>query len=188
MHGPRFLLPPIFCALTAIAAMLPAASLQAGLSGSTVEVSAYYPDSSTVFQAGGNVVVSGAIEYPTGSFPFYNPGWQVDVNDTQLLIEWNGGGEGSYGVASFNGWVLDVISGPTIVSATVNGASGFNPIGIQIVGGNQLFVNFSGVTYPLGTTSIIDITTVPEPSLGAMLICGSGLLLTTWRRRCRGRH
>jgi len=65
-------------------------SAQAQLDGSTINVSAYYPDTSSVYQNGGNTVVSGSTEYPTGSFPSYNPTWSVDVTDNQMIITGSG--------------------------------------------------------------------------------------------------
>jgi hypothetical protein len=162
--------------ITSVAVLFAAATglAHAGLLGSTVNVSAYYPSSITIYQAGPIVTVSGAIEYPMGTFTSYNPSWQIDITDTQITISDSGGAGFPYGVASFNGWILTVISGPAISSAVADGASQFNPVGISIVNGNQLLLNFSGVAGPISGTSIIDITTVPEPA--SLVLLGLGMV------------
>ena len=137
------------------------AQASGGLDGSLVNVSAYYPTTSSVYDAGGNTVVTGAVEYPTGSFPYYNPGWQVDITDTQIIISDAGGFGFPYAGAPFNGWVLTILSGPVITSAAVDPSSQFDPVGISIVGGNQLFLNYSGVGGEGVESSIIDINSGP---------------------------
>ncbi len=149
--------------------------LQAGLLGESVNLSAHYPDASSVWQAGPIVVVSAGVEYAAGSFPSYSSSWQIDITDTQIRITDIGGLGFPYGAAPFNGWVLKTLTGPGILSATPAGDSQFNPIAISIVNGNELFLNYSEVAGPQFGTSTIDITLVPEPACLAVVglaLCG----------------
>ena len=49
--------------LSAAAIILCAQASHAGLMGSTVNMSAYFPDSASLFLDPGNVIVSGAVEF-----------------------------------------------------------------------------------------------------------------------------
>jgi hypothetical protein len=153
------------------------------LIGASVDVAAYYPDSSTLFQDGGTKTVSGSIEYPGGTFSSYNSSWQVDITDTQLIVTKTTASGFPFQPASFNGFVLTILSGPALVSASADAASNFSPVGISIVG-NKLFLNFQGVSadnavFPV--SSIININSgasgVPEPATWiTVLTSGLGLL------------
>jgi PEP-CTERM motif len=166
------------------AATVVASTANAGLSGALVNVAGYYPDTNSLIEAGPNTTVSGAIEYPDGTFSLYSSSWQIDIADTQLTISDVGGYGFPYGAAPFNGWKLTIISGPSILSAVADASSQFNPVGISIVNGNELFLNYSDVSGPQFGTSVIDIATVPEP--GTMTLVGLsivGLLAIIRRRR-----
>jgi len=144
--------------IASVAALLGAwaCSAQAGLDGSTVDVAAYYPSSSSIYQDGGVTTVGATVEYPYGTFPSYNGDISVDVTDTQMIIS-NPQGT-SFLSAAFNGFILTVLSGPTITSATVDGSSAFDPTALTVVGGDEILVNFEGVTES-GGDSVIDFTT-----------------------------
>ena len=78
---------------------------------------------------------------------------------------------------SFDGFIMTVLSGPTVTSAVADASSGFFPVGLAIVG-NQLQINFQGVAGNLNASplsSLIDVSTssaVPEPSTWAMMLLG----------------
>jgi hypothetical protein len=153
-------------------------STQAGLDGSLVNLSVYAPDTSTLYAAGANKTVSAAIEYPLYGGPQAN-GIAIDINDTQMIINWKGGYSFYLYDLSFNGYLLKILSGPNILSAVTDPVSTINPTGIWIEGGNKLFVNMGGLMLlPAGGTAVIDITTsvVPEPSTYLAGLSALGLL------------
>jgi hypothetical protein len=156
----------------------------AGLLGATVNMSAYYPTAASLYDNGGNVVVSGGVEYPAGSFSLYNNSWQIDITDTQIIITDLTSQGLPFSPATFNGWILHVVSGPDIVSATGDGASGFLPSAISVVNGD-LLLNFQGITGPAGSSSIINYSTeavsVPEPA--SLAVFAFGLLALGQARR-----
>ena len=169
-------------ALAVLAAMFTASSTQATLIGSSVNVSIYYPNVSTLYFNGGNTTVSGAIEYPNMN----NYNWEVDITGTQIVFHSILDNK-SISAGSFNGWIVTILSGPTLLSATANGSSDFNPNSISIVGGNQLLVDYASLSVLAGEKSIIDIQTaaVPEPSTylaGVLLALPFGLQGIRWLR------
>src|SRR5262249_58191566 len=90
----------------------------------------------------------------------YSESWQVDISDNQLTITDVLENGFPFFPADFNGFVLTVISGPDIISASADPSSGFSPVSITIEGGNRLLLNYVGVQGgPGGLTSIIDFTT-----------------------------
>ena len=161
----------------------------AGLIGATVDVAAYYPTSSILYADGGTRTVSGAIEYPAGSFAGYNTSFRIDITDTQLILTNAGNSTGlPFAGATFNGFILTVLSGPTLLSASVDSSSAFSPVGISSVGGNQLLLNYQGVTGPSQpVSSIININTVPEPATWLTVLASGIGLLGARRRKARRR-
>jgi len=157
--------------------------LQAGLLGETVNLSAYFPNASSVWEAGPNVVVSAGVEYAGGSFPAYSSSWQIDITDTQIRITDIGGIGFPYGTATFNGWVLKTLTGPGFLSAAPAADSQFNPVSISIVNGNELFLNYSGLAGPQFGTSIIDISLVPVPEPACLAFIGLALCGLVMKKR-----
>lgn len=161
------------------------APAQADLLGATVDVTANYPTATSVYNDPGNKVVTNAIEYAAGSYPTYNSTWQVDITGNQFVLT-NATGFGfPFGVATFNGFVLKVLSGPTILSASIDGSSDFSPVSVTVLNGNEVDVNYSGVSHtPDVVTSRVNIQTAPastpEPGSIALLIgmsiSGAGFL------------
>lgn len=170
--------------LSAFLLLVSGRAAQAGLIGATVDVSAYFPNTTSLYADGGNRVVSDALEYPLGSFASYNQLWAVDITDSQMLIEWTAFRFGTFQPAIFNGFFLSIVSGPPILTAVNDVSSVFAPVSINIVGGNTLQLNYQGLSVPAFSTSIIDITTdasaVPEPATWIPMFggCVAGILVT----------
>ena len=173
--------------LTALAMVVIAGAAQASLIGAEVNVTASFTGSSPVTSDPGNRTVSGAVEYEAGAYVGYNPRIQIDIGANQLTILDVQSLAINFGAAPFNGWILRVISGPSIVSASLDGSSGFAPFAISIMDGD-LLMNYQGVQAPAGTTSVINFTTdtdvaIPEPA--TMALFSMGLLLLGFAIRPR---
>jgi uncharacterized protein (TIGR03382 family) len=170
--------------LAGVAALAIATPASAGLLGSTVNVSTYFPDASTLFYDPGNAVVGASVEYPQGSYPPYNTSWEVDVSDNRITITDVLGTGLSFAPGSFNGFVLTVVSGPSIVSASVDAASTIVPVDVTVSGG-RLFINFAGVSDQDFGSGIVTFVTgdVPVPAPAALALFGLGLVALGARRR-----
>jgi hypothetical protein len=150
----------------------------AQLLNSTVNVSPYYPDVNTQYLDAGNVTVTGAQEYPIGSYSGYKAGCGIDVTDTQIII----GGAGTFFLnASFNGWVLEVINGVNILGASVDPMSDNSPV--VTFTNNRVEINFQGLTIADNSTTIINVSSeptgaqVPTLSQWGLLILGLSVLI-----------
>jgi hypothetical protein len=126
----------------------------AGLLTSTVRVQWIAPTVTSVYQDGGIKVVSNGIEYPSNTVA----GNYIDITDNQFIINLGSNEtEPSFLATPFNGFVLTIESGPFLSSASVNPASQFSPVNMQIVNGRQLQLNYSGVPVGPNMRSVIDI-------------------------------
>ncbi|WP_337176916.1 hypothetical protein [Paludisphaera sp.] len=179
----------VIAALLGLTLMLGASRpATAGLMGSTVNVSAYFPETTNLYVDPGDVVVSAGVEYGPGSYAGYNSGIQADITDDRLVLTLPDGGT-IFSSGNFNGFILRVLSGPTILSATVDGSSEFSPISVTLLNGNEVQINYAGVDARISGTSSSAIAftfapaAVPEPS---SLISGGiacALALGHFRRR-----
>jgi hypothetical protein len=171
-------------ALAAIASVAGASTASASIVGETVNVTARFPDSTTVFANPGNRVVSGGVEYTLGSFAAYNPSFSVDVTGQSLIIASTGGV--AFASADFNGFVLDLTSSTQFLSASVDPGSSLLPTSLSF-DSDEIFVNFAGLTRLDGFSTTINFTTnaasaVPEPTTWAMMLIGFGAVGYSMRR------
>lgn len=173
-------------AVAALGLVLSTPAAAQSLVGATVEVTARFPTDTAIFTNPGPVVVSDTLlEYPAGTYPSYNPSWQVDVFGNYITITDTLSQGLPFQTADFNGFVLAVISGPGITSASVDGSSTIIPLSTYLSGGS-LFMNFSGVSTQAGGTARINFSTVtgavPEISTWAMMLLGFGAVGFSMRR------
>ena len=168
--------------IAAAASVLFPTLAHAGLLGSTIDVTARDPDASTIYADPGPVLVTNSVEYPVDLYvasPDYNEFWQVQVTDNQILITDALDSGLPFWADPFNGFVLDVLSGPQIATAVIDNSSTIVPVDAYVSGG-ELYINFSGVTQNSGGTAVVDFTTmndfngVPESSVWAMMLIGFG--------------
>jgi len=163
--------------LTAALSAVLTGSGQAGLLDASVNFTWLAPDTNTVFVNFGDRTVSGSVEYTSVTAEL-----QIDITDTQLVISnTSTSGSAHFSTSQFNGFKLTINSGPNILSAVADGLSGFNPVDMWIANGNELFLNYSGVVSGPQSSSVIDVTTVPEPS--ALVLCGFGIIAICLAKR-----
>lgn len=152
--------------------------LSAQLLNSVVNVSPYYPDANTLFLDAGDVTISTDIEYPVGSYVGYKAGCLVDITDNQIII---GGAGTTYSGASFNGWILEPISGVNITGATLDASSDVSPV-VSLING-RVEINFQGITSFDGAVTTINIESepilpaVPTLSQWGLIILGLVVLI-----------
>jgi hypothetical protein len=180
---------------TAIAGLLLAAagggSAQAGLLGKNLSVTYDYPDAATVygsatysastFTVGPGVETVITVEGVTAiSADFTDAHLHIVLNTVLSAPTWN--------TASFNGLIFTVLSGSQgFTAADVTAATtmaGFTDARVTLPG-NQIRIDWNGLSYVDGTVVDIDFTSVPEPASLALL--GAGMLgLGLARRRKAG--
>lgn len=162
-----------------VAAMVSVAA-HAGIDGTSVDLTAYYPDLSSVYVDAGSAIVGPNIEFPNDSVAGYRS-LSFDLSDTKITICCNA----VFADAAFNGFAFTFTSVvPT--GATVDSSSSYAPYGISLVG-NTLFLNYQNVTYTGYGASIIDLqfggAPTPEPAGWAVMIVGLFGAGLAFRRR-----
>jgi MYXO-CTERM domain-containing protein len=159
-----------------------AMSAQAGLVGSTVNVKYYSPNTSALFCDGGNrTVIDPGVEY--------NPicpiiPMTIDFFDTTFTVQHN---NTSFAPGSFNGFVVDNLSGVDFSSVQLESGGGLGVTNAYVANGD-LYINFASQTNPFGATATFSFTqasAVSEPAsfgLAGLALAALGMV----RRRRAG--
>lgn len=165
--------------VTALALTAMTGSSHAALLGSTVDVDFYFPDISSLFCNSGSAVVGAGVEYAAGCSGFSPV--SIDVTGTQVIVDSGGFGWSS---GSFNGFVMSILSGPTITSLAYNlTLSTMGSTGISFTGTSMSF-NFASQG---SGTAVFDIGTglseVPIPAALPLLGSALGFMALAGRRK-----
>lgn len=170
--------------LLAAAMVIAAPASAASIIGETVNVSARYPTTESVYSNPGDRIVTDGVEYATGAFANYNSSFSVDVRDNSFVI--NSNSPTFFGIAPFNGFVLQLRSLTQFLSASVDPTSSLNPVSLSF-DSDEIFVNFSGAGTSSPWSTTINFTTdavaaVPEPSTWMLMLLGFGAVGFAMRR------
>ena len=139
----------------------------AGLLSATVNVDFYVPTITSLYCSSGTATVGAGVEYAAGCSGF--SGVSIDITDTQVIV----GHTNSYFVAgSFNGFVMSVLTGPSILSATYN--AGLSSLGSTSLAFDSSSVSFNFASQGSGL-AFFDIVTSSVPEPGSLAILGLGL-------------
>lgn len=151
------------------------------LTGDTVGVTYYFPDSSSVYGDYGTVTAPGTF------FGISNGDFNLVVNDSSIVVPSFTNCDGcGWAYAPFNGFVFTDYSNSPITSVTVDSSTTMPLFSEENISwsANQIWVNWQGLQLDGGVK--LDINggggAVPEPA--TWLLLGSALAgLATWRKR-----
>ncbi len=161
--------------LAAILLAIPTAA-NATLIGADVDVTFYYPDQASFYCSNGSATVGSGVEYASSCSGFGPVA--IDISDSIMSVDTGGIG---WDYSLFNGFLLTILSGPSILSASYTGGT-MAVTGLQLDSGN-LWLDFSGQTGGIAYFSL-ETRAVPEPSTIALIGLGLvGLGFINRRRR-----
>ena len=162
-------------ALLALGMLAIPTAANANLLGAEVDVTFYYPDQSSFYCSNGNAIVGGGVEY-SSSCSGFGP-VAIDIADSMLSVDTGGIG---WDNSLFNGFLLSVLSGYEIVSASYTG--GTMAVTSLAVENGGLWLDFSGQSGGLANISFVSAA-VPEAATLALLAIGLVAGLGFSRRR-----
>jgi hypothetical protein len=151
------------------------------LDGATVDVDFFFPNSTSLYCSSGTAVVGAGGEYANGCSGF--GAVSIDVTDTQVIVGHSN--TGGFASGLFNGFVMSILSGPTILSAAYNaGASTLGSTSLSFTGSS---ISFNFASQGAGT-AVFDINSssvsaVPLPAAGFLLLGALGGLGAMRRRK-----
>ena len=175
---PRQLTPLALLVVLTCAIALPA---RADLTGDLIRTWELYPNLSTIYGGPIDVVDPGTII----AFPGFAPIVDIAFNGANITITMIR--DATAFTSPFNGFRFFDVSEPLpFNSVTLDSATDVPGIDESRVSfdAQNIYVNFSGITYSTGQEVSLDLQTVPEPSYFVLLVIAA-LLIHTVRRRER---
>lgn len=163
--------------------VLGASPAVASLAGDTVRVTYFYPDLNTPYTDFGTAVIASAgtdFVDPRGAFTLRVTDTRIVASDFNFSAFWL--------PADFNGLVLTNLtdSFPSLYAIDpATNMSGFGA-GNVAVSGNELRIDWQGLSFNPDTQVVINLGVVPEPHTWVMLAGGLALMGVIGRRRRRG--
>lgn len=150
------------------AILIGAVPASATLMGSTVSLDSRFPNLNTVNANFGPATVSQAFEYSS----MYGGVWSSDIDGFSITLNQHAASN-ALGSASFNGFVYVFVGAPSILSISLDPSSTLVPTSISATG-DTVFINYAGYGSAGPSTTILNVSFVPEPSTA--LLCMLGLL------------
>jgi hypothetical protein len=151
------------------------------LTGDTIRTWELYPDLSTIYAGPVDVVDPGSIL----SFPGFAPIADITFNDANITITMTR--DATAYTSAFNGFRFFDVSEALIGSVSIDSATDVPGIDASRVNfdAQDIYVNFSGITYSTGQEVSLDLRAVPEPKSFLVLLVMAALLTSTVRRGAR---
>ena len=173
---PRHFEPLLLLVVLGCAMALP---VRADLAGDTIRTWELYPDLSTIYGGPVDVVDPGTIL----SFPGFAPIVNITFDDSNITITMVR--DATAFTSAFNGFRFFDVSEPGFGSVALDSATNVPGIDGSRVSfdAQDIFVNFSGVTYSTGQEVSLDIAPVPEPRFFFLLPVITVLLISIARGR-----
>jgi len=149
------------------------------LTGDTIRTWELYPDLSTIFAGPVDVVDPGTIL----SFPGFAPIVNIAFNDANITVTMVR--DATALTSTFNGFRFFDTSETPFGSVTLDSATDVPGIDASRVSfdAQNIYVNFSDITYSVGQEVSLDIRAVPEPASSLVLLMIAAFVTIAVRRR-----
>jgi hypothetical protein len=149
--------------------------------GQTLQYQYYFSDLSSPYSnaSNGNYVVGGGVEIAnivdgSGTLDLQGDRFVANITDTSWF---NTGAFNGFRITDINGTIADFTSFTFGSNTSLSGAP------VLTWDANNLWANFSGLTFVPGQFELVVTAAVPEPETYAMLLVGLGLIGFMARRR-----